>query len=81
MGIELGLLADPEDPQRQEARQIGQQPRSQLGEQVRGVILGRHALRGRHLQIEDQQRHRDGEDAVGKAASLPRLRPANSLSR
>lgn len=65
--VELGLLRDPEDAERQEAREVRQQPRALLGEQAGEVGLGFHALGRRHLQVEDQERHGDREDAVGQA--------------
>jgi hypothetical protein len=71
--VELCLLRDPEDPEREKTHDIGneaQPKRSQLAPQrVLIVLVSRlddllNRLGGRYMKVKHEQRHRDREDSV-----------------
>ncbi len=73
--VELRLLRDPEDAERQKTHQIGNKAepkRSQLAPQhVLVVLVSRlddllNCLSYRYMKVEHEQRHRDREDPVAE---------------
>ena len=78
-----GVVVDPDDPDRQEADGVADVRRPQPRELVREAVLAEL----RHLDVEDEQRRGDREDAVGerleprgaqRIASRPTVRPGGS---
>lgn len=64
--VELSLLADPEDAIGHDAHEKDEQARRHGDEQVAKVVLGVNGFGGGDTQVEDQQRHGDGEDTVAE---------------
>ena len=64
--VELGLLAGPEDAQGEKAHAVGDPLRAQCGRALRAVRLGVHLGGGGDVQVEHQQRHGHGKDAVAQ---------------
>ncbi len=64
--VVLGLLADPEDAQRHEAHDEGQQPGAEQPQRMREIGFAVDAGQRRRTDVEHQHRHREGEDAVGQ---------------
>src|SRR5260370_23335451 len=75
--VELGLLAGPEDAQRQEAHEISEQMRAQWHEctpdrrlrrqrarSPNRLLCMRNRLRARNHDVETQESHRDGRDPI-----------------
>ena len=75
---ELGLLANPEDSQRQEAHQVGEQVRRERAQHIPDRVLGgqragrpqrpgrMERIAGPHRKTEHQQRQRHREDAIAE---------------
>jgi hypothetical protein len=64
--IELRLLAHPENAEREKTHQVDQQVRHHGAERVpeRGVTTD--LFPARHMQVEQEERHRHPEDAVAE---------------
>src|SRR6266852_9123653 len=90
--VELGLLAGPENTQRQEAHQVREQMRAQWHERLPDRGLGRQGPRSpdrllrmrwyanvRDDDVEHQQCHRDGEDPVAQRRKTPQVLPRKML--
>jgi hypothetical protein len=67
--VELSLLADPENAERQKTHQIGEEVRRKLDKSLpKFQIIGNWITNSTHrnVKVEHKQRHRDGEDAVAQ---------------
>src|SRR5215472_11787488 len=62
--VELGLLADPEDAECHHAHEKNQEPGGQGQQNAAEVMFRMDEVRSRYPEIEDQQRHGDGEDSI-----------------
>jgi hypothetical protein len=62
--VELGLLADPEDAVGHDAHQENEQARGECDEDVLEIAIGVDCFGGGYVEVEDQESHGDGEDAV-----------------
>ena len=71
--VELGVVVEPDDPDCEKAREEREVRRPKLGECMPEAVLSRVG----HLELEDQQRDRDREDAVAERldAALARREP------
>jgi hypothetical protein len=64
--VELRLLAEPEDAERQQAEQPGQKPRRGGRECVEEFGLGVNVRWLRRVKVEHQNGRRDGEETVAE---------------
>jgi len=64
--IELRLLADPEDANGHYAHQKEKQPGRECDQHVPQIALGVHRVVGGNAEIEHEQCHGHGEDAVAE---------------
>ena len=62
--VELGLLADPENAVGHDAHQENDEARGERDEGVPEIVLGVDGFGGGDAQVEDEQGHGDGEEAV-----------------
>lgn len=62
--IELGLLSDPEDAVGHEAHEEDDEARGESEEGVEKIALGVDGFARWNAEIEDEEGHGDGEDAV-----------------
>src|SRR5258708_38060040 len=62
--VQLCLLAVPEDAKRQEAHEVRNQLGRHPGQHAPEVFLAMDSFSDRSVKIEDEQRHRHGENPV-----------------
>ncbi len=62
--IELSLLAHPEDSQGQEAQQVHHEARRESGQGPPKVMLAMNRLGHGDVEVEDQQGHGHGKNAI-----------------
>jgi hypothetical protein len=77
--VELRLLPDPEDPVGHDAHQKDKQARGEREQQAAEIVLGVDGFGGGDAQVEDQQRHGDGEDAVAEGGDALHTLPCNAV--
>src|SRR6266699_6545881 len=89
--VELRLLADPENTERQKTHDISEQARRKLDQSVPQNLLGlnrpTHPQRllavnhstHRDVQVEHKQSHRDGEDPVTQSCQSFETLPRNPV--
>lgn len=64
--VELSLLADPEDAVGHDTHEKDDEARGENDKGIAEVVLGVDGLGGGNVEVEDEQRHGDGEDAVAE---------------
>ena len=62
--IQLRLLADPENAEREKTHQVHQQPRRNRNQAMPKIALAMDGFNRGRAQIKHKQRHGDGKDAV-----------------
>jgi len=67
--VELGLLANPEDAVGHDAHEEDEQARRQYDECATEIVFGVNGFGGGDAEVEDKQRHGDGEDAVAECGN------------
>ena len=77
--IELGLLAEPEYPQRHEAHEVSDHARRKSTQRRQEVVFGMNRFRGRRAQVEHEQRHGYREDPVGERREAVQVRSRNPV--
>ena len=74
--VELCLLANPKNAERQKTHEIREQSRGERDQGALGVVVAVNGLRRRHAKVQHEQRHRDRENAVAQGGKsfygLPR---------
>ena len=66
--IELGLLADPEDAVGHDAHQEDEKARRESNQRAPEIAFGVNCFDGRNAEIEHEQRHGYGEDAITQSS-------------
>ena len=79
--VELGLLTDPENPQRQKAHHVHDEPRRKGGQAVPQIVLVVYGFQRGHAQIKRQQGHSEGEDAIAEGREALDALPGNLVVR
>src|SRR5437868_15001028 len=74
--VDLDLLRVPEDPERQEAQQVGHEPRTEREHRVPQVLLRSDRSRTGYVDLEHDEGHPDPEDTIGE-----RPDPVNAAPR
>jgi hypothetical protein len=64
--VELGLLAHPENAERNEAHQVNEQLRKQMHEGAAQIGFTVNELFCRHMKFEEKQSHGHAEDAIAQ---------------
>jgi len=64
--VELRLLANPENSQRQEAHKVGQQSRQKNPKRAPEIVFAVNGSGGGKAKVQNHQRHGDGENAVAE---------------
>src|SRR5574337_1581155 len=75
----LRLLPEPEDAERGEAHEPGRRGRRDLDERRQEFTFGVNIGGLGGVDVEDEQRHGDGEDAVAQRRDAPELRPGDGV--
>lgn len=76
--IELRLLTDPKDPERQKAHQVHQNARQQCDDRQPQIALGVNGIDARNAQVQNQNCHSHGENAVAQRLEPGKI-PAGNL--
>ncbi len=77
--VELGLLADPEDAVGHDAHEEDEQARGECDEDAAKVVLRVDGFGGGDAQVEDEERHGYGEDAVAKGGDALHTLTCNAV--
>jgi hypothetical protein len=64
--VELSLLADPEDAVGHDAHQENDEARGEFDQGAPEIVLGVDGFGGGDAEVEDEQGHGDGEEAVAE---------------
>src|SRR2546421_12330010 len=64
--VELRLLADPENAERQKTHEIGDEARQKLDQSAPQAELVCNRPTRRYAQVQDEQRHRNGEEPIAQ---------------
>jgi len=64
--VELSLLADPEDAEGHDAHEEDDEARCECEEDLAEVVLGVNSFGGGDAEVENEQGHGHGEDAVAE---------------
>ncbi len=77
--VELSLLADPEDAVGHDAHEEDEQARSECDEGAAKVVLGVDSFGGGDTEVEDEEGHGDGEDAVAEGSDAVDILTGNAV--
>ena len=77
--VELGLLADPEDAIGHDAHEEYEQARRERDQQAAKVVFRVNSFGGGDAEVEDQERHSDGEDAVAEGGDALHTLTCNAV--
>ena len=70
---ELRLLSEPEDAERHEAHEPGRRGRRERHQRRRELAFAVNVGGFGRMDLEDEQRHGDGEDAVAERADATKI--------
>ncbi|HEX7158959.1 MAG TPA: hypothetical protein VF214_08100 [Edaphobacter sp.] len=62
------VCSDPEDAESEEAHQVDEQARGEGEQDAAEVVLAVHGFGSGNFQVEHEQGHGDGEDAVAEGS-------------
>ena len=79
--IQLRLLTEPKNPQRHEAHHVHDQPRGERCQAMPQIVLIVHGFHRGHTQIQHQQGHREGKDAIAEGREALHTLPGNPVIR
>ena len=72
---QLGLLADPEDAEREKAHEVGDHRRRDVAQLVKEITFAVNSIHGRNRQSQHQEGHADRKDSVGDGGQPVEARP------
>lgn len=75
--VELSLLPDPENSERQKAHHVNAQPRRQIPQREPEAVFRVNRFDGRRAQVQHQQRHGDGKYAVAQSSKSRHALPGD----